>query len=295
MKRMIMTHSNVSANVKPIVETMPAKAVNAIQVSKTGRLIISFVEILIIILLAYMAVNAFYSYIAPRPDFAAAYQANIQIVSSGRDRATYDTIVAFDPFYRKSDAAAVQTKAPESSLKITIAGLRVSEGGAGAAIIDVQGDGQKLINLGEEITSGVTLSRIFTDRVEINRRGIRETVYMTKRSGLLHGQASNEASETPTAASNGSDVDFSDILTRIRLVPVRDEANRRISGFRVAEETPLSLLSGAGLAVGDIIKSVNESRLSSFERLQELGEDLQTATVITIEIERRGQKMTLTL
>ncbi|WP_262696252.1 type II secretion system protein N [Kordiimonas aquimaris] len=290
-----MTHSNVSVTVNSNTEITSVKAVSAVQVPKMGRWLIGFIEALMIVCLAYLIVSVFYAFIAPRPDFAATFHAASQTVSRTNEKAPYDTIVAFDPFYRKLGAVEVQTAAPESSLKITIAGLRVGDDGSGAAIIDVQGDGQKLISLGEEITRGITLSRIFADRVEINRRGVRETVYMAKQPTIERNQVANASQAVSTVESRGSGVDFADVLARIRLAPLKDEASRRISGFRVTNETPASLLAGTGLAVDDVIKSVNGSRLSSFERMQELGEELQTATAITIEIERRGQKMTLTL
>lgn len=290
-----MTQANVSTYVNSSAEITSAKSVNAVRVSRTGRLIIGFIEVLTIILLAYMVVSAFYTFVAPKPDFAVTFQATNQNVLRNDERATYDAIVAFDPFYRKSDAVIAQMTAPESSLKITIAGLRVGADGTGAAIIDIQGDGQKLISLGEEITRGVTLSRIFPDRVEINRRGVRETVYMTKQPNDQRALVSTTQSQEPLSANNDSNVDYKDMLARIKLVPTRDSSNRRISGFRITEETPQSLLSETGLAVGDIIKSVNGSRLSSFERMQELSEELQSAPVVTIEIVRRGQKLTLTL
>lgn len=296
---MIMTQENVKVPVTSGVEISTATAATS-QVAPKGRALVMIVELLLIIILAYLVVNTFYAYITPRPDFTAAAQADASVKTASARQVSYDTIVGFDPFYRETQTATPLSRAvPESSLDIVIAGLRANADGKGAAILDIQGNGQKLVSLGDEISPGIKLSQIFVDRIEINRRGVRETVYMTKPSGVVSSPQNNintskaalKGISTEPARSN----DLSAVLTRIQLEPVRDGSSRRFKGFRVTEGTPQPLLLAAGLEVGDVILAVNGSPLTSFERMQELGEELQFETSITIDIERRGQQIALTL
>ena len=261
-------------------------------VSQRWRLAVTLVEILLLIVFAYLLVTIVYQIITPRPDVYAALQSQANVSQQRTDRVDYKTIVSFDPFYRETGSAPQTQAAPESNLRLVITGLRTDGTGGGAAIIDAQDGGQKLVTIGGEISPGISLSEVYADRVVINRRGARETVYMVK------PKAPTQASSAVPVLSrqpigNTLPEDFGGILAGLRLEPVR--RNGRIGGFRVQDETSPTVLQAVGIEVGDIIIAVNGSRLSSFERLQELGEELRGAARIKVEIERRGQPLALTL
>lgn len=290
---MNMTQKNVSGIVdnKPDIDALSNSVLP--QAPQKGRLAILLVEILLLILLAYLLVALVYQMITPRPDFLSAIRAKTQVNESVEVQKDYEAIVGFDPFYRQTANAPQTQAAPESNLKLTITGLRTDGVGGGAAIIDAQDGGQKLVTVGAEISPGINLSKVYRDRIEINRRGVRETVYMVKPEEARQETSSRiSASSVAPTTSGGVSANISDIIAELRLEPVRRDG--RIAGFLVTDDTAPAILQAVGLEADDIIVAVAGVRLSSFERLQELQEELSNTGTIEVEIERRGQQMMLT-
>jgi general secretion pathway protein C len=287
-KRMSMTLTHVSDT--DIGDT--AAIVSAPQsVPRGARLFVGGIELSLVAILAYFIVQMFYGAITPQPNLSASFRA-IEAVNSIQGPIQYQKIVSFDPFYRQLSAQnAPRQIAPETKLKITVAGLRVGPDGSGSAIIASQGSDQKLVLVGDEISPGVFLSRLYPDRIEITQRGLRETVYMTKPDNGTRGAVYKNNRQSDSIQTGGFDV--SDLFSKFTLGPVR--RGNRLVGFRVMEGSDTNSLAQTGLEVEDVILSVNGAPLTSFERVQELGEELSGAKELIVELERRGERLTISL
>lgn len=216
----------------------------------------------------------------PAPDRAAsAYTLN-------------DKSLSFDPFYREEKKALAQpTFAPESSMKLTIFGLRADGKGGGSVILKTGSDDQTLVAVGDEIMKGVSLAGVYADRIEISRAGVRETVFMypeeVRKKGASTQLRKRASGNRDTASSAGRVTAFS-ALTALDLKPVRTQG--RVSGFVVGSAAKENSLGLTDLMKGDIITSVNGEKLTSFERLIELPEELAEDSVLVLEYERRGEQ-----
>lgn len=285
---MIMTPATVTPSVENRTETNAANAANMVRAPRTGRLLITVVEILLFLLLVYVAYAFIYGAFAP--DQFRIGQGSAPEEQRGQPPVADNSLLReFDPFFRRMGEAP-EAAAPESSLNLVIAGLRTDGAGNGSAIVNAQEGGQKLVQVGEEIIAGVILRRVFEDRIEISRRGVRETVFMVKsRAGA------RPAKTGPSGAAMPHEAGFSlaDLLGRLNLEPVR--RGGRIAGFRVGAAAESQEAQAVGFEPDDIILSVNGQLMTSFERLAELGEELAGADTFEIIIERRGAQMTLSL
>ncbi len=213
-------------------------------------------------------------------------------VSEGETELDAGLLVGFDPFFKDLQGATtvVETTIRESSLRLEVFGLRSEPGGKGTAIIKTQDGDQKLIHIGDRIAPGVTLAAVYPDRLEVNRAGIREAIYLRPQRERQTSVAPTPAQQSVVSPERESAPVFD--LSAINLEPIRRE--RRIIGFRLPDPLPLPLV-GSGLEAGDILTHANGEPLVSFERLQEIGEGLSGAQSLAIDFERRGEQRNLTI
>ncbi|WP_417450055.1 type II secretion system protein N [Kordiimonas sp.] len=246
-----------------------------------ARVVVFMCEVTATLALAYIAVQFTHTLMTPeRTPSATAPQAMRTV--SGTGAADYSALLNFDPFFRavNEPAASQNDVAPESSLKLALFGLRAGADGNGTAIVTASGEAQKLVRIGDEITSGVSLSAVYADRIEVSRRGMRETIYLKPKGARM---------AAPKAANRGAGIGGQDLLSslgKLDLTPVM--RGGRLVGFRTGEGADNGLLARFGLQPNDILIAVNDSPLTSFERLKELPDEFATAKSLTLEIERNG-------
>lgn len=261
------------------------------------RVGVACVEAGLVALIAYLLVQLTFDMMAVDP---AGKPSTVTIEPQAVSELDTDRLTSFDPFYRQLESDVQNTPVVtirESSLRIEVFGLRAADDGTGSAIIKTQDGGQKLIRIGDAVASGVTLTAVYPDRLEVNRAGIREAIYLRPQRERQQGASSRAApgipvssrvSDLPQYSAGGPGFD----LTALSLSEVRRE--RRIVGFRLPDPLPL-LLTGAGLEAGDVLTSVNGVPLVSFERLQEVSEELSGSPSVLLEVERRGERLSLTI
>jgi len=203
--------------------------------------------------------------------------------------------------FGKAEATAVARpapiEAPETRLRLTLRGLIASDDPDQArAIIAQAGGEERSYRVGDEITSGVTLSEIYPDRVILERNGRYETLRLPReRVASPARQAS-----LPGSAAGGEilaryrDQVLQNPRSLIELVrPVPHRENNRFVGFRLYPGSKPALFRQLGLRPGDLVTAVNGIALDSPARGMELLNDLRTSESLAVTIRRGSEQIEL--
>jgi len=86
--------------------------------------------------------------------------------------------------------------------------------------------------------------------------------------------------------------DLSKLAMEARVIP--NYVDGKYQGFRLVGLTPNSLLRAIGLESGDLVTRVNGQEIDTPNKALQLFEQLRASPTITLDITRRGQKVTLT-
>ena len=184
--------------------------------------------------------------------------------------------------------------APESRLNIALRGVRVgADEQSGSAIIDAENGRQRIVRVGDEIAPGITVEAIHPDRIEINRRGARESLYLRDRERRQARQAASGAPAAPAPgqvpASGPRTPEIDQILEELDLGPrLRDG---QLIGFDIGSDANRDWLARFGLEPGDVILALNDTPVSAPDALARA---LSTSGEMRLSIERDGQRLTLT-
>ena len=214
----------------------------------------------------------------------------VNAVRGGRaPQASQDIVrefVAFDPFHRASALLATapsELGAPETLLNIQLFGLRAgADGKGGSAIIGLPDNTQGVFAVGQEVMAGVYLESVQTNRVLLRRNGVMETLPLDK------DRASTAGPATVTTAPRMQNI--AALLGGFRITP-RGEGKLGA----IIESGNTELLQKSGLAVGDVLLSVNGSAVSDMASLAVIATRLNDAPSISLEIDRNGQRNLHTL
>ncbi|MFW5659847.1 MAG: type II secretion system protein N, partial [Oceanicaulis sp.] len=149
-----------------------------------ARLAARAAEIVLVLVIAWIASQALwyilYGAEARRLEIDADPGAGASGASGAaamRDLSALETFAVFAS--RGRPDAAPADAAPETRLNLVLRGVRTGASPLdGSAVIESPGQGQRALLAGAEIADGVRLVEIHPDRVIINRRGARETIYL---------------------------------------------------------------------------------------------------------------------
>ena len=217
------------------------------------------------------------TYSAPQKNFALVAGADLSILTQ------------YDPFTANvtgtsSDSHAAEN-APETSLNLTLKGVRSASDGTGVAFILLPDNRQLRAEIGDEILDGVALEYVFADRVTLRVRGELENLYRREpgaSSGIL---AADGASVTADAATV-RDVSSAAFLGGVNLVPVRESGVR--NGYRLTPRADANVLISAGFEPGDIIRQINNRAISQMDS-EDLQELMLSTAQIDFDLERAGE------
>lgn len=217
-----------------------------------------------------------------------------------------------NPFSQADVDAPIIEEAPETTLNLKLIGLRMStEGGdASNATIRTPNGMAENFTVGDELLAGVTLERILSDRVIINRDGASETLMRGDRgeglsvitdesrttppeAATLRPTTSIDASARPepsiiTAQFSGPDVFFGAVSA--------SEAREgdTVIGYRLSPIGSAEIMRQAGLQPGDIVQSVNGVPLTG-EGVADLIDRIAAAETADLIINRDGSIQTVRL
>ena len=210
----------------------------------------------------------------------------------------------FDPFHREAPATDLPTPdlgedAPETTLDLTLVGLRANADAPSATIKPPSGPDRKFA-IGDEIIAGVTLEAVTPDYAVISRSGQLERLSLPDDSVLRRAEADTppatvrQASSRPAPAAKRpralGALSAGDLLQAVSTtVAVVDG---RPSGIRIAGRDGFDL-SEFGLRDGDVITEVNgQSLTGSPSGLQGLATTLQSNNSVSVTLLRDGATLT---
>ena len=189
---------------------------------------------------------------------------------------------------------------PLSSLGIVLNGI-LALGDAGFALVSVNGQPQEPFSVGQEITGGAILRKLYRDRIIIERQGAFEAV-------LLDGASNSEPDRPFTApaepapggnAAGGRNfaVTRAVIDKHLRDPQTFQNAGQIVpnpgGGFMVRQIQPDSLYAQYGLRQGDVIRSVNGTPLNTPSDVMQAYQQVSNQPNIQIDIGRGGRPETL--
>ena len=264
------------------------------------------VELGLILALAYVCSQAFWMVFAPSK-FSG--EASIPPVAGGPVYAetaghndTFSILTTTNPFLPADRAGTSVSEAalnaPETSLNLSLKGVRANGDGGGVAYISLPDNTQKVVSVGAEILDGVEVKYVFADRVTLLTRGELETLYRrdpNAETGISRRAGENAAvvgsAQIADNAGAGELVQTKSVLaplflSSVNFTVVRENGER--AGYRLTPKTDPAILTSAGFEPGDIIRSVNSSPVFEIDT-EELQELLIRSGVVDFYVERAGE------
>ena len=193
-------------------------------------------------------------------------------------------------------AAPPAQAAPKGQAKspLTLVGVDIVPGGTSSAIIeDPRKAIQDVFRISENIFGEAKLLGIFSDHVEIDRGGQRETLRLEEGSSSSGSGATGTSSSGEEVVVAESDVDAALanlplLLTEIRAVPFFKEG--QAVGLRLFAIKSDSLFDKIGLKNGDILKTINGTSLGDFTQAVKLFERLKSERTLKVQLERNREE-----
>jgi general secretion pathway protein C len=195
--------------------------------------------------------------------------------------------------------------APATTANLTLAGtLAGREPEQGWAIIGASGQAARVYATGASLPGGSRLFAVYTDRVILDRNGVRESLMLPRLAGggAAGGMASRAAGLPSPAVSDGSLADsVRQLLVQnpsagaelLRPQPVF--AGGSLRGYRVYPGRNRAQFSGLGLQPGDLVLAVNGAALDDPNRGLEILRGVGQGSAVTLTVERGGQQQQITV
>lgn len=201
-------------------------------------------------------------------------------------------------FKQITTASSNSTNAPDTVLQLKLDGVFASNNNAqSSAIISEQGQVTgKLYRVGQQVSSGVTLSAVYVDRVLLQRNGIDEVLRFVK-TNLLGGDA---PIAQPVASPNkrGARDLLSQAIGRLEAEPSAYLSEmgllaRNGQGYEITDNTPAHLRRNLSLKAGDKLLKLNGQPLGNPQRDKDLLQQVQQTGHARIDIQRGSQTLTI--
>ena len=200
-----------------------------------------------------------------------------------------------DPFRIASQVAAASDSdvSPgaafaETTLNLALHGTWVDENG-GAAFVQTPDGKQARFSVGDAISPGVTLERVYRDQIVINRSGVRESLRLINREATI--QAPQPGAPPASAAKIRSDLDgHSGIGAIVNATPQLDEIGNVQLVLGPSDDK--SAFERLGLRSGDVLVAIGNQPISGdvVKGLAMIA-DLEDEQNVTLSIKRDGVVM----
>ncbi|MBO6688142.1 MAG: hypothetical protein JJ931_10540 [Henriciella sp.] len=218
-------------------------------------------------------------------------------------------LISENPFDQGESELIVQD-VPETSLNLQLDGLRMSTQGSGAgnAIIRTPNGIGTNYRLGDQILPGVTLQRILSDRVIINRDGADETLMLGGRGAGLSvisddSQIITDGGTAETAiGTNAESQEPAEVAGRltgpdelfgaINAGPVM--TNGSLIGYRLNPIGSADIMRQAGLEPGDVLLQINGTSVVNLD-MTDVIDRISAVQTAVLEVNRNGSQRTVRL
>jgi general secretion pathway protein C len=185
--------------------------------------------------------------------------------------------------------------APATQMSLVLVGtIAQTDPAQGLAIIGESSQSAKVYTVGKVVTGGTKLHSVYPDRVILDRGGKLEALLLPKqfRGG---GPSAQIASAGAPVGPDGLGDRIRDMAQRnpaamteiMRPQPVF--ANGQQRGYRVYPGRNRQQFSRLGLMPGDLVTAINGAPLDDPARGLEILQSMNSATDVTVTIERNGQ------
>ena len=191
-------------------------------------------------------------------------------------------------------------EAPETSLKFELQGIFINTNAAQSrALIAEKGKPANSYKREDQLPGNVVLDEIFANRVLLRRAGRLETLSFpkkrnkgssNKRGDILTYHPKNTATDV---VARSKDAYYKDPAKAFRNYGLVMDENA--DGLRLEGGARSKLLESVGLKKGDLIRSVNGKTLSDFLGDTGLVDSVVESGELSVEIERNGQPIVLSL
>jgi general secretion pathway protein C len=179
----------------------------------------------------------------------------------------YRLLTSFDPFSRTAVTAQPSyNTAQETSLDIQLLGAWREQEGGGAVILKLGNGEQKVFEVGDEISPGITLEEIHPGQAIISRNGVREQVSIDWMREMARQQAQGDnfaemTMDTSMGANAGGNISPQALFELGGLRPVRD-GEGRVMAYEIFATGPENgseqALNQLGIYTGDRILMIND-------------------------------------
>ena len=276
------------------------------------------IELVLIVLLALLVARLVWVVASPTEAVAtytdrplpAPMRGSSSALSISADRTV---LVRSNPFSQTEVDEPIVEDAPETTLNLKLVGLRMSTEGGDASNATIRTPNGMAMNfkVGDELLAGVTLERILSDRVIINRDGASETLMwgdrgeglsvITDESRTTLPEAatlrpttagSGETAPEPTTPSTGR-LAGPDVFFGAVSASQAREGDSAI-GYRLSPIGSADIMRQAGLEPGDILQSINGVTVTE-QGLADLIDQLSTVESADLVVNRDGSIQTVRL
>lgn len=201
--------------------------------------------------------------------------------------------------YQASASATNVANAPDTQLAFTLLGILAgTRDKESLALIAKDNADEAPYAIGDDVSPGVALTAIFTDRVILSRNGQLETLRLDKDSpsnAPVFNPATNSSEPqegTPAAAQMLSQIkeqvltDPSKAANFIRVQPISGEGG--LKGYRVYPGPERGAFNAAGLKPGDVVTAINGTSLSDPGQALQLLQSLSQSSNMSLTVDRNG-------
>lgn len=256
-----------------------------------GRLLPRLANTAFVVLMAMGAARLFWL-LTPVPSHHLSdwhpRQSSVSVAAAATN--TLQPILSAHLFGRPSTAKPAPVRAPETHLNLKLRGILASTARQRSrALIQVSNGKEKSYSLGNTIESGVTLTRIFPDRVLIKRNGHFETLKLDRAPAIATQLSAHPGTASPSLATVRRKLIRrpAKIFQFVQMQPVHSHGN--LLGWRVFPSSHRDLFRAIGLKPGDLITAINGIALNSPSHSMKAMNAAKRASRVTLSVKRHGK------